>query len=88
MPEYNFQLRDWHALLGIIALLGFFWMQTYMRVRTVGDEMRDAVRETLLNEYSGRGPKDVARIPKGHIRPNHMAHPRLYLGRVHKLPRG
>jgi hypothetical protein len=34
----------------------------YMRVRTVDDAMRDAVREELLNEYSGRGRKDAARI--------------------------
>ncbi len=62
MAEYNFQLRGWHALVGIVALLGFAGIQMYLRVRTVDDGMRDAVRERLLSEYSGRGPKDVARI--------------------------
>jgi hypothetical protein len=62
MAEYNFQLRGWHALVGIAALLGFSGMQMYLRVRTVDDGMRNAVRERLLNEYSGRGPKDIARI--------------------------
>jgi hypothetical protein len=62
MAEYNFQLRGWHALVGIVAALGFLGGQMYLRVRTVDDGMRDAVRERLLNEYSGRGPKDLARI--------------------------
>jgi hypothetical protein len=62
MAEYNFQLRGWHALVGIAALLGFWGIEMYLRVRTVDDGMRNAVRERLLNEYSGRGPKDIARI--------------------------
>jgi hypothetical protein len=62
MPEYNFQFRGWHALIGVALLVGFFGLRMYMRVRTVDAAMRDAVREELLNEYSGRGPKDVARI--------------------------
>jgi len=62
MPEYNFQLRGWHAVVGIVALIGYMGVQSWLRVRTVEDGMRDAVRERLLNEYSGRGPKDLARI--------------------------
>jgi hypothetical protein len=62
MAEYNFQLRGWHAVLGIAAVLGFFGIQTDMRVRTVDDGMRNAVRERLLKEYSGVGPKDLARM--------------------------
>jgi hypothetical protein len=62
MAEYNFQLRGWHAIVGILAVLGFVGIQMYLRVRTVDDGMRDAVRERLINEYSGRSPKDIARI--------------------------
>jgi hypothetical protein len=57
MAEYNFQLRGWHALVAIAALLGFVGMKMCLRVRSVDDAMRDAVRAELLNEYSGRGPK-------------------------------
>ncbi len=65
MAEYNFQLRGWHAVVGIVALLGYMGVRTWLRVRTVEDGMRDAVRDRLLNEYSGRGPKDVARLLAG-----------------------
>jgi len=62
MAEYSFQLRGWYAILGVAALLGFFGLEMYLRVRTVDEGMQDAVRERLLNEYSGRGPRDLARI--------------------------
>jgi hypothetical protein len=62
MAEYNFQLRGWHALVGIAALIAYSGIQMCLRLRTVDDGMRSAVRERLLDEYSGRGPKDIARI--------------------------
>jgi hypothetical protein len=62
MPEYKFELRGWKALAAIIALLGYFVVQVWLRVRPVDDGMRDAVRKELLNECSGRGPKDIARM--------------------------
>ena len=49
-------------MVGAAVLLGYMGVQTWLRVRPVEDGMRDAVREQLLNEYSGRGPKDLARI--------------------------
>lgn len=33
-----------------------------LHVRTVDDGMRDAIRNELLKEYSGQGPRDVTRI--------------------------
>jgi hypothetical protein len=62
MPEYNFQLRGWHALAAIALLLGFVSLRTYLRIRPVDDALRDAVRTQLLNEYSGRSPRDIARL--------------------------
>ena len=62
MAEYNFQLRGWHALIAIPLLLGFWGIEMYLHIRPVDDAMRDALRAELLNEYSGRGPKDVARL--------------------------
>src|SRR5258708_12153471 len=62
MAEYNVQLRGWQALVAIPVLLGFWGVEMYLHVQSVDDAMRDAVRAELLNEYSGRGPKDLARL--------------------------
>jgi len=62
MAEYNIQLKAWHAVVAIVAVIGFTGFKMYLRVRTVEDGMRDAIRLELLNEYSGRGPKDIARL--------------------------
>jgi hypothetical protein len=62
MTEYNFQFRGWHALVAIAALVGFLSLKMFLRLRPVDDEMRDAVRAELLNEYSGRGPADAVRL--------------------------
>jgi len=60
MAEHNF--RGWHALVAIAAFLGFLTVEMLLHVRPMDDEMRDAVREELLKEYSGQGLKDVVRI--------------------------
>jgi hypothetical protein len=62
MAEYRIQLRGWQALAGILVVVGFTGVQMYARIRPVNDAMRDAVRTELLKEYSGRGPKDIARF--------------------------
>jgi hypothetical protein len=62
MADFNFQLRGWHALLAIPIVLGFLAIQLGLRMHYVDDKMREGVRKELLNEYSGRGPADAARI--------------------------
>ena len=62
MPEYKFELRGWQAVAALAALLGYFGLQIYLRVRPVDDAMRESIRQQLLKDYSGRGPKDIARI--------------------------
>jgi hypothetical protein len=62
MVEYNFQLRGWPAVIAIAAVLVFMGVEMRLRFVWVDDAMRDAVRAELLNEYSGRGPKDLARL--------------------------
>jgi hypothetical protein len=62
MAQYTFQLRGWQAVLAIAALGGITGVQMYSRVRPVNDATRDAVRLELQKEYSGRGPRDMARL--------------------------
>jgi len=62
VAQYTVQLRGWHAVAALAALAGITGLQMYARVRPVTDEMRNAVRSELLNEYSGRGRKDLARM--------------------------
>ena len=49
-------------MAGLVVLAGITGVQMYLRVRPVDDAMRDAVRAELVQEYSGRGPKDIARF--------------------------
>jgi len=49
-------------MAALVVLAGITGVQMYSRVRPVNDAMREAVRSELLNEYSGRGPKDLARF--------------------------
>ena len=62
MAEYRVQLSGWKAIAGIAAVLGLMGATMALRIRPVDDGMREAVRVHLLNEYSGRGPKDVTRL--------------------------
>ena len=62
MAEYSYQLKGWQAIAAVAALAIFTGGRMYFRVRPVDDGVREAVKTRLLNEYSGRGPKDVMRI--------------------------
>jgi len=82
MPEYNIQLRGWHAVVALAALLAVLGISMALRVHPVDDERRAAVRERLLDEYSGRGPKDIARMVEkaragARVEP---AQPRIFAG--------
>lgn len=62
MAQYTYQLKGWQAIAAVAALAVFTGARMYFRVRPVDDGVREAVKTRLLNEYSGRGPKDVMRI--------------------------
>lgn len=62
MAEYRIQLRGWQALVGILAVVAFTVVQIYARIRPVNEAMKEALRTELLNDYSGRGPKDITRL--------------------------
>ena len=62
MAEYRVQLSGWKAIAGIVVVLGLVGGTMALRIRPVDDAMREAIRVYLLNEYSGRGRKDVTRL--------------------------
>jgi len=64
MSQYAFRVHGWQAIAAVVLLFGYWGVSAYSHVRTVDDDMRDAIRQYLLNEYSGRSLKDVQRILK------------------------
>jgi hypothetical protein len=62
MAQYSFRLQGWQAVAALVVMAGITGVEMYSRIRPVDDGMRDAVRAELLQEYSGRGPKDIARF--------------------------
>ena len=62
MPQYTFQFRGWHGIIAVVLFLGYCGVSASLRLRSTDDGMREAIREYLLNEYSGRSPGDVQRV--------------------------
>lgn len=62
MPRFTFQFRGWHGIIAVVVLLGYFGVSASLPVGSTDEGTRQAVREYLLNEYSGRGPVDVHRV--------------------------
>lgn len=62
MPQYTFQLRGWHGIIAVALLVGYCGFSTFLRVQSADVGMREAIREYLLNEYSGRSPSDLQRV--------------------------
>jgi hypothetical protein len=62
MAEYRTQLQGWRAIVGILVVAGFTGVQMWARIRPVNQAMKDAVRTELLQQYSGRGPENIARF--------------------------
>jgi len=59
MPEYNFTLRGWKAVVALALVLAFFGIRYLWRFQTVDDAGRTALTEWLLKNYQGRGQRDV-----------------------------
>lgn len=62
MPQYTFQFRGWQGVIALVLLLDYCGVSASLPVRSTDNGMREAIREYLLDEYSGRSLSDVQRI--------------------------
>jgi hypothetical protein len=60
MSETRIELTGWKAILVAILILGVSGYRFYSRFPTVSDDGRAALREWLVKDYTGRGPKALA----------------------------
>ena len=55
------ELTGWKAIVVAVLILGVSGYRVYSRFQTVSDDGRGALREWLVKDYTGRGPKDLAK---------------------------
>lgn len=60
MAEIHIELTGWKAIAAGLLLLGWLGVRTYLHVPKVTNEGREAPRSWLVNDYTGRGPRDIA----------------------------
>jgi hypothetical protein len=61
VAETRIELAGWKALLVGLLILGVSGYHIYSRFQTVSDDGRSALRESLVKDYTGRGPKAMAK---------------------------
>ena len=61
MAETRIELTGWKAIAVAILILGVSGYRISTRFRTVNDDGQKALREWLVKDYTGRGPKDLAK---------------------------
>lgn len=61
MSETRIELTGWRAIVVAVLILGVSGYRFYTRFQTVSDDGRGALREWLVKDYTGRGPKALAK---------------------------
>jgi hypothetical protein len=61
VAETRIELTGWKAIVAGLLLLVWFGGRIYTHIPKVPDEGREALRTWLVKDYTGRGPRDVAR---------------------------
>jgi hypothetical protein len=62
VTETRIELTGWKAIVVGVLILGVSGYQVYSRFQTVSDGGQQALREWLVKDYTGRGPKALAKI--------------------------
>ncbi len=60
MEQSRIELTGWKALVVAIAILGITGYRIYTRFPTVNDDGRETLRQWLVKDYEGRGPRALA----------------------------
>jgi hypothetical protein len=58
--EIRIELTGWKAIVVAAIILAVTGFRMYSRFPTVNDDGRKALREWLVKDYTGRGPKALA----------------------------
>src|SRR5216683_4878548 len=61
MAETRIELTGWKAIVVAVLILGVSGYRISTRIRTVNDEGQQALRTWLVKDYTGRGPKALAK---------------------------
>jgi len=61
MAETRIEMTGWKAVAIGLLILGITGFQMYSRFPKVTDEGREALREWLIKDYTGSGPKYLAK---------------------------
>jgi len=61
MAETRIELTGWKAIVVAVLVLGVAGYRFYSRFQSVSDDGRGALREWLVKDYTGRGPKALAK---------------------------
>jgi len=60
MGQARVELTGWKAILVLVAVLGISGYRLSSRFPTVDDVGREAIRDWLVKDYTGRGPAALA----------------------------
>jgi len=61
VAETRIELTGWKAIVVAVLILGVSGYRLYSRFQTVSDDGRGALREWLVKDYTGRGPRALAK---------------------------
>jgi hypothetical protein len=61
LAETRIELTGWKAIVIAVLILGVSGYRVYSRFQTVSDGGRAALREWIVKDYTGRGPKALAK---------------------------
>jgi hypothetical protein len=62
MEGTRIELTGWKAIAVLVVILGISGVRIYSHFATVDDAGREALREWLVKDYTGRGPKALAHL--------------------------